>query len=911
MDLLQNIYDATNNGLDIILHYYPQASDCVDNRKFFKIRDQEKTPSACLKLIKGVYRVTDFGNEGIAQSPIDICKKEEGLTFKEALYLLAERYECTETINSNINKPIIESRSAKKSEKDGDFSYLTNDKFSEAELKVWGPHVKQETLDKYKYLSIKSYSKTKEGKTTTIKSTEEYPIFMRDCGEFKKIYQPLNPNKEFRFFYAGTKPKDYINGLAELNKGYDDLENEDSGKEKKEKTKRSKIQECIICSGERDAMNVAGMGYFPLWLNSETDTINEKTFKEISYMVNKIYNVPDLDDTGLKQGIKMALKYIDIYTVILPNKLTTYKDNRGRPRKDIRDFVEIYPYYSDFSNLLKIAKCCRFWQKRITKDNVGYEIVTENLLYFLELSGFGQYEEKEAFEYVKITDYVVEKIKPLRIRAYIRNFLNEQYVESEIRNLFLNSKRSGLSSISDLKELNIDFTDNTQNSQMFFFKNVCINVFKDNIININHKEIKNYIWDTDIIKQNFKRIEPAFTFSFGKDEKIDFRIKNTNSHLFRYLINSSRMYWRTEFEEISSPFIGEDEDYKTKYKYSIFGDRLNEEQQNEQLQHLINKIFAIGYLLHRYKNESKAWAVWSMENKITEEDESSGGSGKSLLFNFLKNIISVVELQGRTKKLTENPHVLDRIRENTDLLLIEDTLKYFDFDFFYPIITGEASVNSKFKDSISFDFKKSSKIAFTSNFPPPNDNDSTLRRLLFIVYSDYYHRKSDKHKYKEERVVADDFGYNLWNETYKEEYWNEDFNFMIDCIQLYLTAVDNNIKIEPPMKNVKRRLNIDAMGEQFKEWAEVYFSKGSENVNVLVKKSDAFANFVNISGLKGWSSKRFNKAIKAFCLNTEYIETMNPPELATNDRILKKIDGITQEYIYIKTKGIEIDVFIK
>ena len=30
MDLLQKIYDATNGGLDIILHYYPQAADSVD-----------------------------------------------------------------------------------------------------------------------------------------------------------------------------------------------------------------------------------------------------------------------------------------------------------------------------------------------------------------------------------------------------------------------------------------------------------------------------------------------------------------------------------------------------------------------------------------------------------------------------------------------------------------------------------------------------------------------------------------------------------------------------------------------------------------------------------------------------------------------------------------------------------------
>ena len=45
---VQKIYDATRQGLDIILWIYPQAEDCVGEKgKKFKVRD-EKTPSACL-----------------------------------------------------------------------------------------------------------------------------------------------------------------------------------------------------------------------------------------------------------------------------------------------------------------------------------------------------------------------------------------------------------------------------------------------------------------------------------------------------------------------------------------------------------------------------------------------------------------------------------------------------------------------------------------------------------------------------------------------------------------------------------------------------------------------------------------------------------------------------------------------
>ena len=51
---LQKIYEATNKGLDIILHYYPQAAGCERKGKYFKMREDEKTASACMKEINGV-----------------------------------------------------------------------------------------------------------------------------------------------------------------------------------------------------------------------------------------------------------------------------------------------------------------------------------------------------------------------------------------------------------------------------------------------------------------------------------------------------------------------------------------------------------------------------------------------------------------------------------------------------------------------------------------------------------------------------------------------------------------------------------------------------------------------------------------------------------------------------------------
>ena len=45
----EDIYRASNGGLDIILYYYPQASECVNNKKHFKRRPDEDDASACIK----------------------------------------------------------------------------------------------------------------------------------------------------------------------------------------------------------------------------------------------------------------------------------------------------------------------------------------------------------------------------------------------------------------------------------------------------------------------------------------------------------------------------------------------------------------------------------------------------------------------------------------------------------------------------------------------------------------------------------------------------------------------------------------------------------------------------------------------------------------------------------------------
>ena len=388
----EDIYKVTNNGLDIILHYYPQARDCVGTNRHFKRRPSEDDASACIKLFgkegsQQVYKVTDFGDTGTAQSPIDICMYEEGLRFNEAILKLASMYNVTDELNRSVNKPDIRKVPANQDQKDGTKIFELADHLTPEQLRILGPRVTQENAEALHWYSAQYIGYVKNREVTYKYATTTYPIFMREClvkpaegdapeVKFYKIYEPLNPDKQWRFSYTpeGVKPKDYINGLSELKALYREFNSREEAAFKKNPAnaekpyKEQKLQEAFICSGERDALCVKSLGFPPIWFNSETYKLSEQDYKEIMKYVEVLYNIPDIDTTGRVKGTELALRFIDIHTIWLPAWLTTYRDQRGKPRKDFRDFMELRSKSEDFRNLMTLAMPAKFWYSRLTEN---------------------------------------------------------------------------------------------------------------------------------------------------------------------------------------------------------------------------------------------------------------------------------------------------------------------------------------------------------------------------------------------------------------------------------------------------------------------------------------------------------------------------------------------------------------
>lgn len=874
------LLEKTNGGLDIILKYFPHADRALQHRdRKFKLREEEKTASCSLKkLADGNYVVTDFGGDQKSRNAIQLVAHTTGKTFGEALKQIAADFGVDAEAQQKLLRPEIIERKAKEDEPEGELVYKAKE-FTKDELAVIGPHVTKELCAKYHMKSVEWYGRVKEGRIKEIHSTEHYPIFIFEYNGWRKLYQPKSLDKGFRFQYGGSREKGVVVGLDVLTSYYNSLnEDFDVESEDEEKKKMKKVPEVIICSGERDALNIASLGYQVVWFNSETEPISYKQFNSLRQKAEKVMNLPDLDETGLRKAHERALNHLDLYTIHLPKELLNRFDWRGNPCKDATDYVHIYKNRSHFKKLVDSAMPYRMWDEKYTKDGVKYFFNHAHTYNFLQRNGFYRLRipnEKRGYTYVKIEGNVVREVTDIEVKSFINDFMKSLNAKTELKNLFFKSQMAlSEKSLSNLDQIELDFTDYTKTSQFLFFKNATWEVTSEGVKEHKLGTVGRFVWEDEVIDHQVKVEDPPFIISRDEESgEYSIDIKDTSCLFFKYLINTSRVHWQKE-DESKTP--------------------LTQIEKKEQDLHLINKIYGLGYLLHRYKDPNRPWCIYAMDNKISENDESHGGSGKSIAMKSVRYFMKYVTLEGRNAKLTENQHLYENVTEHTDYVLIDDANRYLNFDFFFSALTGEMTVNPKHGKQYVIPFEDVPKLAITSNFTLRHLDPSTERRLLYMVFSDYYHFNKDN-EYQESRSPYDEFKKNLFQDFTKSE-WNSFFNVMAHCLKTYLSFP----KIDPPMENVVQRNLLTQMTAVFKDWADVYFAE--DRLDEKVSKKAAFDDFkMNATKHASWTPNRFKKALQAWCGYYNY--TMNPADMCNNKgRIIERNGNETEEMIFIQTK---------
>ncbi len=931
MTLKEKILQASDYGKDIIVRLYPESADCFGTNRKFRMRE-EKTASTSLKLVESqngltYWAVNDWGS-GSAKglNAIDLYAQFYNITFPHACQLLASELGIDTSLQKEVNKPTIEQRVRRINETPGIFQYIEKE-FTDDELFIMGPFVNKRVLERYHWKSLREYDIVKQDKVTEIHSNENYPIFARDCGDFYKIYKPYEFDKQYRFVYmpkstdSSVHTKDFINGLAEIDAALYEMYNSSAANNEdgtsSDTNNEKKLSAIFICSGERDAMNIAGMGYYPVWFNSETANITYEQYHLLKSKAHVIYNIPDIDETGIRQGGRLALQYIDLRTVELPQWLRERRDNRGRPRKDLRDFVELKPRKDakrDFDNLVAASLSACFWETLHIGKREIINIRVTSMLYYLKLAGFRRWQDpfSQRWFYVHLQGFKVTKCELNDIRDFIRMEIKRRHLPIEVLESFILSGKTTKSVFDNLESINLEFRDSGE-KRILHFQNGDYSVDKNNFEKIN--ALQSYYWANKVIPHAIRRLPSCYDYdaSTGK-----IRFLEHPSKVYRYLTNTCRMHWRKEYEDKATGNANDDRQYCEKYQFSLYGDRLTKEQQEEQVKHLLNKMYVYGYLLYGKKSDSHTFAVWAMENQDLEVNYCSGGSGKTLFYRCLEKtgFLKILTLDGRNPMLFNNNHYMERVDYDTDIIHFEDTNFDFKFQAIYGIIDSGVTVNRKNEGSFVIPYQAAPNLVMCSNFAPPDNNPSTRRRIIPVIFSDYYHYRVDS-AYRETRQVKDDFGIDLFNHAYSEEDYNADCNFMIDCLQLFLTMKSEKRVCQPPLANFEKRIHHQLIGDVLLEFFDDYFLDQG-NADRLIPKFEAY------NALKRWfdgrnnsmTMNRFKKTLMEYC-NYRNFE-FNPSSIcnSNDNRIIRcrKLGDrkITLEFICVHIPGntIQTDIFL-
>ena len=340
--------------------------------------------------------------------------------------------------------------------------------------------------------------------------------------------------------------------------------------------------------------------------------------------------------------------------------------------------------------------------------------------------------------------------------------------------------------------------------------------------------------------------------------------------------------------------------YASAHKFDLEGEGLSEEEKTEQLQCFLNKVFAAGYMLHHYKDPSKPWATYAMDYKIGEEEgECNGGSGKSIFFNALKCMMPSDTISGKDPRVFDNPHSFERVKRETRMVVVDDCARTLDIERFFDRITGDFPVNPKNKTIYTLPFTVSPKMGFSTNYVPMSFDASSQRRMLYMVFSDYYHQQTEENDYLETRKVSSDFGKNILPPYATDEEWNADLNFLLQCLRFYLSVCQDNNMIVPPMANIVKRKNMTVAGDNFMEWAADYFSLNSGRLNVKLEKDKVYSECISAINSSKMTPHTFTKKLKAFIAVADWIAELNPKDVSgwTKGRIVS--DSIV--YIYLRS----------
>lgn len=489
----------------------------------------------------------------------------------------------------------------------------------------------------------------------------------------------------------------------------------------------------------------------------------------------------------------------------------------------------------------------QYWEEIEKRDKSGNSYSTYEFKYvrsrrFLQNRGIGRFRLLDGtYQFIHLTPPTVRTVETWEISDFLFEF-TEANCKEEVNEMLSKggAQYFGPFQLSKLAFIEPNFQQPVRDKQLFYFANNCWEVSADHITNVDYTNITHHIWNNQRKRIPAKLLSPLINVSKHGDR---FAYNPTTigkqCHFLQFLINTSNFTWRKEKMQ--------QEQIRQSGKTDIV---IPDDERYENTEHLIAKLCAIGYMLMECKDRSNSKAVVAMDGKQSEVGTSNGRSGKSIIGELFKHIMSTVYINGKKSDLATDNFLWDELSEKSKAVFLDDVRPGFDFESLFANITGDWAVNYKGGRRCTFPFSSSPKIYITTNHALNGEGSSFKDRQWLIAFSDFYN---------DVRKPIHDFGVMFFDE-WDFEQWNYTWNLLATCVQLYLKYG----VIESPGERLEARILRQAIGEEFIAWADEYFSSDDNRNKRLVRKtlSENYLEYAPSQRKWNTANKFKNKIIK-------------------------------------------------
>ena len=452
--------------------------------------------------------------------------------------------------------------------------------------------------------------------------------------------------------------------------------------------------------------------------------------------------------------------------------------------KDI-DFDKIKEEFDQHKQELKLDE---FWYYT---ESDQIRLASYRFLQYLEYNNIFKYypdENSDTFHFVKNDKNFISLFQEAKIKDFVLSDLRNRTLIDAFELMAGTTSYFERKFLSMVKSIDVTVNRDDANTSFIYYQNAAVKTTKDEIEVLNYDDIPDLIWKNQVIKR-------------------DIKLQDESDGVFKEFI------WLVS---------GENPDRYFTLKS------------------------VIGYLMHSFQNEAMSKAI-IFNDEMISDDIPNGGSGKGLIHKAIGHIKNIVIEDGK-KFDSKSQFAYQKVNKDTQIFLMDDVPKHFNFESLFSIITEGMTVEKKGKDAYQIPATESPKISITTNYTIRGSGASHERRVFEVEIANYFNdKKTPEMKFKQ-------LFFTQWD---KMEWANFD-NFMIRCVQYFL----KNGLVSSDKVNLEYRKFKNEMGAELIEFMETRKFDGSG----LNRKDlrDEFNRQYQTSARYN-TPQKFNKKVKDYC----------------------------------------------